>query len=101
MVIKKRWLKDDLIREYVENKKSSIILAKENNVSFASIIYWLKKYNIPRREAKFQKGYKVKHTEIFKKELSERMKLNNPMKNPLIAEKTAEKSRMRLRENRH
>jgi len=38
-----------LIKNYAELGKTSTELGKEQNVSHKTILYWLEKYNIPRR----------------------------------------------------
>lgn len=44
------WEKKWLETEYVENKRSAGDIAREWGVEAAAIFYWLKKFNIPRRD---------------------------------------------------
>lgn len=46
---KKLYTKDFLIKEYVNNKKSAYIIAKENNSDISTVNYWLSRHKIGKR----------------------------------------------------
>ena len=40
---------DILYKEYCINLKSSLTIAKEYGISKTKVLYWMKKFNIPKR----------------------------------------------------
>lgn len=56
--------KDYLLREYITNKRSTGDIAAEHGVNPESILHWLKKHCIPRRDAKTSRGRAMNEIEI-------------------------------------
>lgn len=89
----KNWLR----KRYWEEGLSAVAIAKEHDVSTGTIIYYMKKYGISRRnksEAAVGERngmYGKTHTEEYKKILAERTKLffDNPANRKLWSDKTS------------
>ena len=70
--LRKNITKNLLYKEYVENRKSSLTIADENNVCKATILNYLKRFNLQARtssETQFKKGQKSCKIKEIDKEL--------------------------------
>lgn len=87
--------KDWLYDQYITKKRSTVSIGRKCSVDKSVILYWLKKFNIPRRENKGIYDYKI--SEETRRKISE---ANKGSKNGMFGKKHSIETKKLMSKNR-